>query len=536
MVRNANDSMESPQEQLREYEDYIERKINKLNIYNVYWCFFELRSRSQIPTENILKNDALCKSQLIRALKFRKYSPRTLDIFLEESAKNSIPLPYVKWFYEDKRAALWLKMVLEKNEILSDLIFTESDVTIFIHNIIFNSNLFITNRILRNKDYDGDSAATVVNKKLSLETLKKAYIHSKVSSKDTKRLNNSNDKKINYTYQYMLKKYDIDNLIKNRDEKKQHQQTKEKDDEDSEKDTLKKINKNGYKQALICTDTIFFESTDAAGRLDHILASLDYWVFDTHWFATENVRIDEQKIANRGLFIKNMYEAWNAKQKRDRDKLKKKQGIDLTSDNKKNLKYLAKADGKTQREVLNDLVKSAYESTHKKARYQEIQQNPSFTNGDSFFDKIPLAQPVHLPSESNEKKSIPEDSVLNENAEELNSTYAAESARPSPYSPSDFFDNIPQTQASGLPSGDSEKEVIYEDISSIKAQEEPNSLHVESLGRLSTDHSQEVASNAVTSSQNDYLMPFRPEQVVDVESKAAYNERFIEERMAGKHR
>ena len=189
MVCNANGSMKSPQEQLRDYEYYIEREINKINIYNVYWCFFELRSRSQIPTENILKNDALCKSQLIRALKFRKYSPRTLDIFLEESAKNSIPLPYVKWFYEDKRAALWLKMVLEKNEILSDSIFTESDVTIFIHNIIFNSNLFISNMKLHNRDHHNDNEAAVFNKKLSLEKLKEAYVHSKASSKDTKIFN-----------------------------------------------------------------------------------------------------------------------------------------------------------------------------------------------------------------------------------------------------------------------------------------------------------------------------------------------------------
>lgn len=469
MVRNANDSMESPQEQLREYEDYIERKINKLNIYNVYWCFFELRSRSQIPTENILKNDALCKYQLIRVLKYRKYSPRTLDIFLEESAKNSIPLPYVKWFYEDKRAALWLKMVLEKNEILSDSIFTESDVTIFIHNIIFNSNLFITNRKLRDRDYYRDNEETIFKKKLSLEYLKESYILSNNSPKNIKWLNGSSDKKINYTYQYMLKKYDIDNLIKNRDEKKQYQEINKKYDKGSKKYSLKKTNKDGYKQALICTDTIFFKSTDSASRLDHILASLDYWVFDTDWFATESVRIDEKKIANRNLFIKNMYEAWNAKQKRDRDRLKKKQGIDLTSDNKKNLRDLAKRRGKTQREVLNELVESAYKLADKEARYQEIQQNPSFTNRDSSFDKILLAQPVHLPSE---KKSISKDRVSNESAEKLNSTCTTEPVGTSTYNPSAFFDNTPQAQASGLPSGRSERETLPEDISSPKSQEE----------------------------------------------------------------
>lgn len=465
MVRNANDSMESSQEQLREYEDYIERKINKLNIYNVYWCFFELRSRSQIPTENILKNDALCKYQLIRVLKYRKYSPRTLDIFLEESAKNSIPLPYVKWFYEDKRAALWLKMVLEKNEILSDSIFTESDVTIFIHNIIFNSNLFITNMKLRDRDYYRDNEEIIFKKKLSLEYLKESYIISKNSPKNIKWLNGSSDKKINYTYQYMLKKYDIDNLIKNKDEKKQHQEINKKYDKGSKKYSLKKTNKDGYKQALICTDTIFFKSTDSASRLDHILASLDYWVFDTDWFATESVRIDEKKIANRNLFIKNMYEAWNAKQKRDRDRLKKKQGIDLTSDNKKNLRDLAKRRGKTQGEVLNELVESAYNQIpHKK-----IQLNSSFPNQDAFFDSIPQTQ---LSSSQSEKKSILEGTMSNDNKEEQNSTYTKEPVGTSTYNPSAFFDNTPQAQASGLPSGRSERETLSEDISSPKSQEE----------------------------------------------------------------
>ena len=75
-----------------------------------------------------------------------------------------------------------------------------------------------------------------------------------------------------------------------------------------------------------------------------------------------------------------MYDAWNAKQKRDRDKVKKQQGIDLTSDNKKNLRRLAKACGKTQREVLNELVESAYSQITK----QEIKLTSSFSYQDAF--------------------------------------------------------------------------------------------------------------------------------------------------------
>ena len=126
---------------LMENEKYIEKKVNALSIYNVYWCLYELGWRRQLPTETVLKNDSFCKLQLIRILKEQRYSVRSLNIFLEVSAENSIPLPYVKWFYEDARAALWLKMVLENTINSSEPIISKSDISIFIHDVIFNKCL-----------------------------------------------------------------------------------------------------------------------------------------------------------------------------------------------------------------------------------------------------------------------------------------------------------------------------------------------------------------------------------------------------------
>src|SRR5699024_10869784 len=103
--------------------------------------------------------------------------------------------------------------------------------------------------------------------------------------------------------------------------------------------------------------------------------------------------VSTEKADNRRLFISNMYDAWNSKQRRDRNKIKKNQGIDITDDNKKNLKYLAKAYGKTQREVLNDLVETAYSQI----RCQEIQLGPSFPNQYKAFDEIALEKPSSLP-------------------------------------------------------------------------------------------------------------------------------------------
>lgn len=215
----------------------------------------------------------------------------------------------------------------------------------------------------------------------------------------------------------MNKLHDLNNLRRNKDSKKKNGGRKT------------NINKAGCQQALICSDTIKFKETDTAMRLCHILASLDYWVFDTYWLYQDGNLVNTEKADNRKLFISNMYDAWNAKQKRDRDKVKKQQGIDLTSDNKKNLRWLAKACGKTQREVLNELVESAYSQITK----QEIKLSPSFPDQYKAFDKITLEKPSSLPSEHTEREVISEDTFLTKDKQELSSDYDAESVGSSTY-------------------------------------------------------------------------------------------------------
>lgn len=178
----------------------------------MYWCLVKLRSRGQSQTETVLKDDSLCKLRLIRVLKKEQYDPKTLNIFLEVSAENSIPLSYVEWFYEDKRAALWLNMVLKKTINLSNRISIKSDITIFIHDIIFNINLVIQNKRI----VESYSDSQIALKKIALDSLKGAYLLSKVNSKDIKWLTSKSNSrvKINYVYQYMQKFYDLNNLKK----------------------------------------------------------------------------------------------------------------------------------------------------------------------------------------------------------------------------------------------------------------------------------------------------------------------------------
>ena len=59
---------------LMENEKYIEKKVNALSIYNVYWCLHELGWRGKLLEGRVLKNDSFCKLQLISLLKKHKYN------------------------------------------------------------------------------------------------------------------------------------------------------------------------------------------------------------------------------------------------------------------------------------------------------------------------------------------------------------------------------------------------------------------------------------------------------------------------------
>ena len=204
-------------------EEYIEKKVNALSVYNVYWCLSELRKRGQLSTGTVLKNDSFCKLQLIRILKERRYSARSLNTFLEVSAENSIPLSYVNWFYDDTRAALWLKMVLRNTINSSESIITESDISIFIHDVIFNRKLLISNK----KIVERNSDSQVALKKITLELLKDTYLLSQVNSKDIRWLTNNGGRvKINHMYQYMNKMHDLNNLKINKENKKRTEDEK----------------------------------------------------------------------------------------------------------------------------------------------------------------------------------------------------------------------------------------------------------------------------------------------------------------------
>lgn len=324
--------------------EYIENKINSLSIYNAYWFLFELRSNSISPPVYILKDDSLIKKQIISILKQLNCTPKNLDNFLQRSARNSIPLSYVRWFYEDARAALWLNMFLKKLKIVSNHINIDSDIDIFVHDLIFNEKLiFAAGNFQRAPDNYNESL--IDRKKEALDTLRNIYINSSVGYKKTKWIDRSNAVNINHLYKYMQKLHDLDNLKSNKDNKKSNSKSKS------------DVDKSGYKSALICIDTIRFKETDTASRLHHMLASLDYWVFNA-----DSPIAGELKAANRATFIDHMYDVWLSKSSRVRDKKIKEEGLGLTRKNQKTLKLIAKRQGKTQGQMLNDIIES-YDQT-----------------------------------------------------------------------------------------------------------------------------------------------------------------------------
>lgn len=374
---------------------YIKSKVNALSIYNTYWCLVELRSRLTIQQQDILKNDPLCKLKLIETLKKQKYKPKDLDRLLEISTNNSIPLSYVKWFYEDNRAAIWLNMVLKNRNILADNIYKESDISIFIHNLIFNKKILVTGKDIR-EGAEGYSETLVFNKKIVLDLLETAYIRSKVPSKEMKWLNKHNTAQITHMYDYMQKTYDIDNINLNKINKKITNQS------------YKNTDKSGYRQALICTDSINFRESDKTSRYHHILASLDYWMFDTYWFDGEGVALERAKSANRVTFIGNMDAAWKSKTRRIRNKKTKDKGLDLNSTNKKILKLIAKKQDKTQAQMLNDIVASYCPES-----FAEVINKPKNTSklsvgnyGKPYTDKFETAQSIKDKPTSTEFTSV----------------------------------------------------------------------------------------------------------------------------------
>tara|TARA_R100000935_G_scaffold24731_2_gene44359 strand:+ start:4082 stop:5680 length:1599 start_codon:yes stop_codon:yes gene_type:complete len=331
--------------QTQKNAEYIEKKINSLSFYSAYWCLFELRSLHRLPDRQILRDDTRIKLKLIRILKNANYSPKGLDEILQTSADESVPLSYVRWFYEDDRAALWINMVLKKYNVASGYIQTKSDIAIFAHNFIFNTNVQVLAKSIHiGSDSYNDSL--VLNKKQVLGFLEQAYVRSKVGLGKTKWLDSRNDIQVNHLYQYMQKPCDLNNIYVNKINKKAN--------------TLIKLDTvmPSPGQALICADTIVIKESDRVSRLNHMLASLDYWMFDTYWFDREGVAVEGGKANNRITFIEMMKNVSNSKANRVSNKNIKEKGLVLTSANKKTLKLIAKKQGKTQAQMLNDIVAS----------------------------------------------------------------------------------------------------------------------------------------------------------------------------------
>lgn len=378
--------------------EYIEKKINSLSFYSAYWCLFELRSLYALPEKQILRDDTRVKSKLIHILKKANCNPKKLDEILQTSADESVPLSYVRWFYEDDRATLWLNMVLKKYNVASGYIQTKSDIAIFAHNLIFNSNIRISGREIH-IGYDSYNDALVLNKKQVLGFLEQAYVRSKVGLGKTKWMDSRNDIQVNHLYQYMQKPCELIKL---------------------------NVVTFSPSQALICADTIAIKESDRVSRLNHMLASLDYWMFDTYWFNEDGVVLGKDN--NRSKFLEMMKNVSNSKANRINDKNIKKKGLVLTSANKKTLSLIAKRQGKTRAQMLNDIVAS-YNQTFFSEVPKTTRATGAYITGDygkPYTDTFETQQSLKAKQASSETMLVDSDSE--ENTEDVPSTDILEPA------------------------------------------------------------------------------------------------------------
>lgn len=393
--------------QTQKNAEYIEKKINSLSFYSAYWCLFGLRSLHKLPDKQILRDDNHVKSKLIHILKKANYNPKTLDEILQTSADESIPLSYVRWFYEDDRAALWLNMVLKKYNIAGDYIQTKTDIAIFAHNLIFNADIRISGKAIYIVS-DSYNDSLVLNKKQALGFLEKAYVRSKVGLGKIKWLDSRNDIQVNHLYQYMQKPCDLNNLYVNKMNKKANIYPK------------LKVVRPSANQPLICADTIVIKESDRASRINHMLASLDYWMFDTYWFNEDGVVLGKDN--NRSTFLEMMKNVSNSKANRINNKNIKEKGLVLTSANKKTLSLIAKRQGKTRAQMLNDIVAS-YNQTFFSEVPKTTRATGTYIMGDygkPYVDTFETQQSLKAKQASSETILVDNDSE--ENTEDVPGT------------------------------------------------------------------------------------------------------------------
>lgn len=437
----------------------IEKLVMGFSEYETYWHIYNYRMSYENFKYPVPREPKFYKDTLIELLENSGKSKRDIEVLLKNTPRILTPFEYVGWMYKDDRISIWLKIVCNRFINITPPINNKSDIRNFLHNLIYNANIVIKNNVIYFIDpvYKQRKLDSIE----SFKRLEKIYRKSKIDNRSVAFLRDN--KNVEHAYNYIKDKVPTVLILKD-------------------------------------TQDISFEST--SDKLNYVLAVLDYWNFEKIWGSNNLTQLNgEGDEQTREEFIKKVKDACNSKNSRDRAKKLKKTGIELTKQNKENLRYLAKRRGKTQRDVLNGLIESAYIQT----RNKEIKIKPYFTNRDASFDKIPQAQPSSLQNKHGEEKTVFEDIVLNKNKEELNSTYTEVSADSPRHNSDAFFNEISLAQPSFLPSGHSEREVFSKDISSLKGQKEPSRSYDTDLAISSTCNNEKLTPEQEFISQQKLL-------------------------------
>lgn len=295
----------------------IDKVIARMSNYEAYWHAVNYNQHKK-SLDPILLDDIFIKRTLGCNLKSYIKSERDLTRFLDLTGFISIPIERVRWFYNDQRAAFWLRIISDRDNPNLDSIYSTTDIDVFKHNLIFNKDLAIANRrISFDSKIHRDEPLGVIR---HFDELSDTYKKCRINKEKIKFLKDRGA--IDHSYQFIKNSIEADS-----------------------NDCIRKFNLD--------------EKND---KLNFILAYLDSINFDLYWLPTLDNRVDYGSTNDkRNKIIKKMRDAWYSKKSRDKRPVKQQKSTpQLNAKNTEKLASIAKILNVSGKKALNTIVETYY--------------------------------------------------------------------------------------------------------------------------------------------------------------------------------
>ncbi len=302
--------------QINKYKYDMEKFVRKLTRLEAYWCLLYL-GRKKIPsgsTDRELIPDKYCKQRLVNFLIKIHWANGNNSPYLtllkhleKQIADFFIPEEVIAWFSNDDIAMMWISMVFISSEKTDGnrIFYTKDEVLYYLYECVHLRNFENIGRKLK---FLPNGYETILEAKLKIKTLnmlRKNWNLSKVQQKNISWIDQKNKKQIDWMYEYMKKK-----------------------------------------NRLILPHQFQFSDKNTLMKYNHIIASLNFSVF------INVLDVSDNDIQSK--IIKQIYNAWQ--QKQHREKIKKDKKTMLSSDNLKQIKQLAKENDLDESKMIDNII------------------------------------------------------------------------------------------------------------------------------------------------------------------------------------